>query len=147
LAVMLHAYSRDATSEKTIFADSSTTTLCSGGTVLRRVTTEGEDRNCFGCRGGSSEWTLELKGTVIGQGGVAFHYNQPYGDVYMEIAEPYRRRGFGSYFVQELKQVCRELGGIPAARCDPNNVASLQTCQKAGFVPVGHLMSGSIRRP
>ena len=28
----------------------------------------------------------------------------PYGDVFMEIDEPFRRRGFGAYFVQELKR-------------------------------------------
>jgi GNAT superfamily N-acetyltransferase len=144
LAIMLHAYSRDAVSEKIIFADAVTMALPSGGATLRRVSTPDEDRQCFDRRDGSSDWTLELEGAPIGKGGIAFHYNRPYGDVYMEIAEPFRRRGFGAYFVQELKRVCRELGGIPAARCDPTNVASRQTCQKAGLVPCGHLIRGTI---
>jgi hypothetical protein len=46
--------------------------------------------------------------------------------------------------IQELKRVCREPGGIPAARCNPDNIASCQTGQKAGFIPCGRLLSGPI---
>jgi GNAT superfamily N-acetyltransferase len=62
----------------------------------------------------------------------------------MEVTEPYRRRGLGSYFVQELKRIAYEMGGIPAARCDPNNVASRRTLQKAGFIPFASIMHGKI---
>jgi hypothetical protein len=30
---------------------------------------------------------------IRGQGGILDHYNRPYGDIYMEVAEPFRRRG------------------------------------------------------
>ena len=33
----------------------------------------------------------------------------------MDIVEPYRHRGFGSYLVQELKRAAYELGCVPAA--------------------------------
>lgn len=147
LAVMLHAWSRDATSEKIVFRDAFTTALPSLGAVLRRVTSETEDRARFAQRDGSSEWTLELAGTIVGKGGIAFHYNPPYGDLYMEIAEPHRRHGLGAFLVQELKRICRDLGGIPAARCSPGNIASRQTCQKAGFVPCGHVLVGRVAAP
>jgi hypothetical protein len=39
----------------------------------------------------------EVDGAVAGKGGILFHYNQPYGDMYMEVHEPFRRRGFGGY--------------------------------------------------
>ena len=61
----------------------------------------------------------------------------------MEVNEPFRRRGFGSFIVQELKRICYENGHIPAARCNPDNIASLQ---KAGFVPCGHIITGPVRR-
>jgi hypothetical protein len=52
----------------------------------------------------------------------------------------------GSYLVQELKRVCYENGDVPAARCSPTNVASRATLQKAGFVPCGHILAGTIAR-
>jgi len=62
----------------------------------------------------------------------------------MEVAEPFRRKGFGSYLVQELKRICYERGSIPAARCNPENIASRKTLQKAGFVPYAHMLTGKL---
>jgi GNAT superfamily N-acetyltransferase len=64
----------------------------------------------------------------------------------MEVDQAYRRRGLGSYLVQELKRLCYTGGYIPAARCNPGNTASRKTLQKAGFVPCGHLLSGRVSR-
>jgi RimJ/RimL family protein N-acetyltransferase len=82
---------------------------------------------------------------VVGKGGILFHYNPPYGDIHMDIDEGFRRRGYGSYLVQELKRLCQELGGIAAARCDPTNTASQRTLQRAGFLPHAHILIGSLR--
>jgi len=72
------------------------------------------------------------------------HYNRPYGDIYMEVGETFRRRGLGSFLVQELKRVCYVQGSIPSARCHPNNIASRATLQKAGFVPCGHILTATL---
>jgi GNAT superfamily N-acetyltransferase len=144
LAVMLHTYGRDIVSEKIVFRDDRITALPSQGAVLKRVNSEAESRACFDRRQGGSEWALELGGQVAATGGILFHYNMPYCDVYMEVAEPLRRRGLGSYFVQEMKRVAYEMGGIPAARCSPDNVASRRTLQKAGFVPYAHILVGEV---
>jgi GNAT superfamily N-acetyltransferase len=71
----------------------------------------------------------------------------PYCDVAMEIREEYRPRGLGAYLAQELKRIAYEMGGIPAARCDPNNIASRKTLQKAGLVPFAHILVGKITMP
>ena len=84
-------------------------------------------------------------GETVATGGVLFHYNAPYGDIYMEVAEPFRRRGLGAFLVQELKRVTYELGSIPCARCSPENVASRRTLQKAGLVPFAHILNGTIK--
>jgi GNAT superfamily N-acetyltransferase len=65
-------------------------------------------------------------------------------DIYMETVEPFRRQGFGSYLVQELKRCAYELESIPCARCNPANIASRKTLQKAGLVPFAHILTGSI---
>jgi GNAT superfamily N-acetyltransferase len=89
---------------------------------------------------------LELDGQLAGQGGILFHYNRPYGDIWMEVAEPCRRRGLGSYLVQQLKQAAYALGAIPCARCDPTNIPSRRTLQKAGFIPCAHILTGVIAK-
>jgi hypothetical protein len=46
--------------------------------------------------------------------------------------------------VQELKRLAYQLGAIPCARCNPTNIASRRTLQKAGFVPYAHILDGVI---
>jgi len=144
LTVMLHTYGSDLASEKIVLRDELTTSLPVQGVALKRVTSEEESVCCFQERAGKSEWTLELNAKPMGSGALLFHYNYPYCDVAMEINEEYRRRGLGAYLVQELKRIAYEMGGIPAARCDPNNVASRKTLQKAGLVPFAHILVGKI---
>ena len=90
------------------------------------------------------EWVIEGEGRIAGGGGVLFHYNRPYGDVYMNVLEPFRRRGLGAFLVQELKRACYEGGSLPGARCNTTNLASRKTLQKAGFVPCGHILVGRL---
>jgi GNAT superfamily N-acetyltransferase len=144
LAAMLHTYADDVRSESIVFRDGLTTALPSDGTVLRQVTSDHEVRAAITERAGGGEWRLYLHEEPVATGGILFHYNEPYGDIYMEVAEPFRRRGFGSYLVQELKRLAYELGSIPGARCSRDNVPSRRTLQKAGFVPYAHLLHGSI---
>jgi GNAT superfamily N-acetyltransferase len=141
--VMALTYGRDFGAEKILFEDASKSSLAANGTVFRGVTSSREIQTAMERRQGGGEWLLELDGAVAGKGGILFHYNQPYGDIYMEVTEPYRQRGLGSYIVQELKRECRELGAVPSARCNSTNVASRRTLQRAGFVPVAHILTGA----
>lgn len=144
LTVMLFAYGRGIASDKIVFEDTGPTALRRDEAVLLRETTEAEDRACIARRQGGSRWRLETEGRVVATGGVNFHYNPPYGDVYMEVSEAFRRRGWGVYFVQELKRVTNELGQVPCARCNTANVASRRTLQRAGFAPSGHILLGTL---
>ncbi len=144
LTVMLHTYGREIVSEKIVFHDKLTTCLPANGATLRRSTAEEEIRLCQERRQGGGEWLLEIDGATAATGGILFHYNRPYGDIYMEVTEPFRKRGLGAYLVQELKRECYELGAIPCARCSPKNIASRNTLQRAGFVPFAHILNGNI---
>ena len=143
-AVILHTFGRDVTSQKILFEEGLTTNLSPPGAVFRHPTAaEAADAGADELR-----WrgVVEVEGQVAASGGVLFHYNPPYGDIYMEVAEPFRRRGLGAFLVQELKRLCHGNGHIPAARCDPGNIASRRTLQKAGFMPCGHILSGVVSR-
>jgi GNAT superfamily N-acetyltransferase len=144
LAAMIHTYARDVTSEKIVFHDGLTTAFPSGGATLRCVTADEDIKQHIEERQGGPEWVLELDGQAAGKGGILFHYNRPYGDIYMEIGEPIRRRGLGAWLVQELKRAAYEFGAIPCARCSPDNIASRRTLQKAGFTPFAHMLTGEI---
>jgi Acetyltransferase (GNAT) family len=142
LTVMLHAFASNVTSESILFHDKFATTLAPAGAVFRGATkTDGLDVSQD-----QLKWhgVVEIEGRVAASGGILFHYNRPYGDIYMEVAEPFRRRGLGSFLVQELKRVGYEGGNVPAARCNPKNIASRKTLQKAGFVPCGHILTGLV---
>ncbi len=144
LAAMFHTYARDIWSEKIVFNEGLTTALPANGAVLHPLTPDEETRRSIVERQGGPEWQLHVDGEPAGRGGILFHYNPPYGDVYMEIDEPFRRRGLGAYLVQELKRLSHEVGSIPAARCSPDNHPSRKTLQKAGFVPYAHILNGSM---
>jgi len=146
LTVMLHTFAQTVTSESILFHDKLATSLSPPGAIVRRATPEDAAQLLSHELDADAPWVVEVERKVAAAGGVLFHYNRPYGDIYMKVAEPFRRRGLGSCLVQELKRVCYEQGNVPAARCNPNNIASRRTLQKAGFVPCGHILIGSVTR-
>jgi GNAT superfamily N-acetyltransferase len=135
LTVMVHTFARIYETEKIVFRDAVTTCLPSQGTVLKARTPDDVVLSAMDRRQDGGEWQLELDGKIVATGGLLFHYNIPYVDVFMEVNEPFRRRGFGSYLVQELKREAYRFGAIPAARTSPTNTGSRFTLQKAGFAP------------
>jgi GNAT superfamily N-acetyltransferase len=137
---MLHAFAPNVISEAILFHDKITTVLTVPGATLR----EPWASEAPGLSADDWRWrrVVEIDGQAAASGGVLFHYNRPYGDIYMDVEEPYRKRGLGSFLVQELKRLCYEGGHVPAARCSPGNVASARTLQRAGFVPCGHILKG-----
>ena len=146
LTVMLHTFAQSVMSESILFHDKLTTAHAPPGAIVRRATPDDATQLLAHELDSEAEWVVEIERKVAAAGGVLFHYNRPYGDIYMKVAEPFRKRGLGSYLVQELKQICYQQGNVPAARCNPTNIASRKTLQKAGFVPCGHILSGSVSR-
>ena len=151
LTVMLHAYAKGVETESILFEDRVTTHLAPpGGVGFRKVGKGDEGRIPEEQRG--ADYLLALPpaaegsgGEIVATGGLLWHYNRPYGDVHMHVDEPHQRRGLGAYLVQEIKRACYERGSVPGARCNPGNVASKKTLQKAGFVPCGHILAGEVR--
>jgi GNAT superfamily N-acetyltransferase len=144
ITVMLHTFAENIESESILFHDRLATEHSPPGVAFRAASSADVAR--FLPHQEGAGFLLEADGEIAGTGGILFHYNRPYGDIYMEVAEPFRRRGFGSYLVQELKRVCYDNGNVPGARCNQNNIASRKTLQKAGFVPCGQVLSGAVVR-
>lgn len=135
MTVLLFDWAKNIQAENFLFSDGPTASLECPGSVFRPG--KPEDKR-------DDAWVLEVQGEVVAWGGYLTHYNPPYADLYMATAEPHRRKGYASYFVQELKRVTREAGYIPAARCDPDNPASRGTLEKAGLLVCGRLLVGEV---
>jgi GNAT superfamily N-acetyltransferase len=139
---MLYDCATSITSDRILFHDALLTNLVVPGATFRGVA-ETDAGAIFEHKvEPAGDWLIEYDGAIVATGGIALHYNPPYGDLFMEVNEPFRKRGFGSYLIQELKRVCYEMGRVPAARCDGVNAASRATLQKAGLFPCARMLSG-----
>jgi GNAT superfamily N-acetyltransferase len=146
MLLMLYDCARNIKSDTILFADGFKSHLsCPDGVSLRRTTdAEKEQLKPLYPHEGVGEWLLETADGVVATGGALYHYNPPFGDIYMEVDERYRQRGYGSYLVQEVKRLCYEIGKVPAARCNVSNVASRRTLEKAGLLPCGRILMGDV---
>ena len=144
LTAMLHTFAPTVTSESILFHDKVTTAHAPPDALFRRVTPEDAAPIAQQQLDSQATWLVAVGGVVAAAGDILFHYNRPYGDIYMKVGESFRRRGVGTYLVQELKRICYEGGSVPGARCHPKNIASRQTLQRAGFVPCGNILTGAV---
>jgi RimJ/RimL family protein N-acetyltransferase len=120
--------------EAILFADSFQTQLSIPDTSFRNNASDKE----------GPEYVLEQKGQVVASGGYVRNYNFPYIDMYYEVIEGQRNKGFGSLFTQELKREAYRLKRVPAARCNINNHASKATLLRAGMKVCGHMLIGEL---
>jgi GNAT superfamily N-acetyltransferase len=144
LMAMLHTLARNVRTESILFEDAFQTLYAPAGAGFRMTTAEDSEALRQHDLDDEARWVVIMNSEIAGAGGVLYHYNRPYADVYMKIAEPFRQQGLGAYMVQELKAVCRKGGNVPAARCNVDNLPSRRTLQKAGFVPCGNIVVGDL---
>ena len=146
MIAMLREFATEIRTENLLFADAKPTALTvPEGAVFRRKQEAGELRVFAHQMEPEGDWVIEVDGAIVATGGFLTHYNPPFADLYMEVAEKRRQRGFGSYLVQELRRVCREAGYVPAARCDVGNVASQRTLERGGMALCGEMVAGNVK--
>jgi len=144
LSRMLEAFATDLTSDTILFSDAVETHLDAPDVKFGPIGMLDRLRMFRHTVEPVGDWGLKLDSRVVATGGLLYHYNPPYGDIYMEVAEPFRRRGYGSYLVQEVKRICREGGHLPAARTGTDNEASRRTLERAGMAQCGKIVTGSL---
>ncbi len=144
LSVLLYQTCGDIHPEKLLFADGTRTAIPSGGAVVRQLSAADRGRIFEHTGEPVGDWGLELGSEIIATGAFATHYNPPFVDLFMEVRPDRRRRGHGSFLVQELKRLALAADKVPAARCNLDNVASRRTLLRAGMTPCGLIIRGRI---
>lgn len=66
--------------------------------------------------------------------------NRPDFDIGMVVHPKYRRKGFGTYIINHLKNFCLENNWRPICGCGIENIGSRHTLEKAGFVSKHNLL-------
>ena len=144
MTLMLYDCATDIISDTILFADAVTTTIPAPGVKFRSIGWLERKRVFTHEVEPVGDYGIDLDGEIVATGGLLYHYNPPYGDIYMEVAEPHRRKGYGAYLVQEVKRVCREGGHVPAARTGVDNLGSRATLQRAGMFPCARILRGRL---
>jgi GNAT superfamily N-acetyltransferase len=91
------------------------------------------------------DFVIEAGGEVVATGGFLLHYNLPFADLYMEVRSDARRRGYGSFLIQETIAECYLAGRVPAARTGIDNIASQRTLLKGGLRECGRMLRAAVR--
>ncbi len=143
LASMLFEFAQNINANTILLEAGITTDLKINDVLFRR---RGENDVVFEHKAEPvGEYILEVNNEVVATGGFLLHYNMPFADLYMEVKEDFRRKGLGSFLIQELKKQCYLTGRIPAARTGMENIASRATLIKAGLKIAGFILLGEVK--
>ncbi|MDB5088390.1 MAG: GCN5-related N-acetyltransferase [Mucilaginibacter sp.] len=140
LTSMLYESANNIQAEAILFEDHDQTQFNIKGVIFYKQKQEQSSTRDIG------GFVLEQNGEVVASGGFMLNYNIPYADIYMEVKEGERQKGYGSLIIQELKKEIYMMGRIPAARCNINNQASKATLLKSGFIVCGLILKGNLGR-
>ena len=82
-----------------LFEDGTKTSLTPDKVIFRKIN---DDDMIFEHRSEPpGNFVLELNKEIVATGGSLLHYNFPFADLYMEVKEEYRRKGFGSFIISK----------------------------------------------
>ena len=143
LTSLLYQHAQNILSDTILFKEHSTTFLTANKINFRKRSDDDIIFEHFSEPMG--DYVAVLNNEVIATGGFLLHYNKPFADLYMEVNKDHRRKGVGSFLIQEIKRECYLAGRVPAARCGIENIASKATLIKAGLVIAGYMLSGKVK--
>lgn len=143
LPTLFHEFAEETRSAVVLFDDAYLTELTCPNVEFRAVQASDQVfKHVFEPPG---TYGLIQNGEVLATGGFLLHYNRPFADLYMEVRADQRRKGLGSYLIQELKKVCYQAGRVPAARTGWPNKASKACLEKAGMGVCGVMLEGKVK--
>lgn len=130
------------TSDTILFASGPSSTLTSADGVFRGR--KRGDRIFEHTMEPVGDFVIDAGSEVVATGGFLLHYNPPFADIFMEVRPDARRRGYGSFLVNQIASECFLAGRVPAARTGIDNIASQATLLRAGMRECGRMLRASI---
>ena len=143
LAPMLYEFAKNIFSDVVLFKAGSLTNHSFDDVIFRKKLET--DRLFDHHSEPEGDFVLEKDGEIVASGGFLLHYNKPFADLYMEVQAHHRRKGYGSFLIQEVKKACYLAGRVPAARCNISNPASKATLLKGGMDIAGYMLTGEVK--
>lgn len=143
LSSMMFEFSRSISSDVILFEDDQFAFLNIPGVIFRKKMPG--DKSFDHQSEPDGDYVIVVNGEIVATGGFLLHYNIPFADLYMEVREDQRRKGYGSLLIQELRKACFDSGRVPAARCNITNKASKATLLKGGLRIAGYMLTGDIK--
>ncbi len=137
---LVQVFGQNLTEQSVLFEDALTTNFAISSAAFSSKTTENESRDDH------HQYLLVVNNETVATGGLLLNYNFPFADIYYEVKEEHRRKGYGVYLIQELKKEAYRLGRVPAARCNVNNLPSRASLLKGGFRICGHLLLAELKK-
>jgi GNAT superfamily N-acetyltransferase len=144
LTPLLYEFARDINADVVLFEDHVVTQLEIPGAVARRR--RHDDKPFEHTVEPLGDYVVAFEGEIVASGGFLTHYNPPFADLYMEVREDRRRRGFGALVLQEAKKACYLAGRVPAARTSVDNLGSRAALTKAGLRVSGFMRTGIVKK-
>jgi len=144
LASLLFEFATAISSDTVLLGDHVATRRVIPGASVRRRTKA--DRPFEHSVEPVGDYVLDVNGEIVATAGFLLHYNMPFADLYMEVREDCRGRGFASFLLQEVKKECYLAGRVPAARCGLGNAASRGALINAGLRVSGFMLKGEASR-
>jgi len=142
LTALLYEFGKNINSDVVLFEEGIASSLFVANVIFRK---RNSDDIAFDHKAEPvGDYVLELDNEIVATGGFLLHYNMPFADLYMEVREDHRKKGFGSFLIQEIKKQCYLAGRVPAARTSTNNIASWATLAKAGLKVAGFMLLGTV---
>jgi RimJ/RimL family protein N-acetyltransferase len=134
---LLCEYAGNINAEAVLFEDSFQTNFLNPGLSFEKsaiVSDHPDDR----------PYILKLQEEIVATGGLMLNYNKPYADLYYDVKENHRNKGFGCFILQQLKKEAYNMQRVPVARCNIQNKISKAALLKAGFKSCGFIVAGEI---
>jgi GNAT superfamily N-acetyltransferase len=143
LTSMLYAFCENLCADVILFEDQNGTNYLLNNVTFRNR--RNDDKPFDHTTEPVGDFVLEMNDEIVATGGYFTHYNFPFADLYMEVRKDHRRKGLGTYLLQEIKKECYKAGHVPAARCDAINNASKGVLIDAGMMICGCMLTGDIK--